>query len=189
VYDLPLPAAEHVLSCHGFDMGAVTPNPPPDGWVVVSTSPPAEQWTTPKNYKIKVRLAQMALVPNLVGRPPAVAQTAVSPLGFIIDLAPAADPPATAVIAWQYPAADTPLQAGNEVQVQLGAAVPRVLRLTLAPAAARLKAAGFTVCHRSVPAPRIPSVRRAAPSRRPGSSSRASRRLPEAMRSPAAGSS
>lgn len=140
-------AAETSLSRAGLAIGDIQPYPPPKSDVIVRQAPPpGTKISDPAKKLVDVWLGQEVAVPNLVGQTPARAQQALRQLGLVLGKVRGRPPryvKATPVIAVQFPAADTTIQSGNDVNVALGLPVPRVKGQHLLQARRLLHAKGL----------------------------------------------
>ncbi len=137
-------AAITELSHHGFTIGDIEPNPPPQGDVIVSQTPAAGT-VSPRTVAVDVTLGKLVVVPNLVGKPLALAQQGLQPLGLVLGTVTPEHPRRVMLVAIQTPSAESMVQAGSEIDVTLGLPVPKVAGLRLPRARASLVAAGFAL--------------------------------------------
>ncbi len=137
-------AAITELSHHGFTIGDIEPNPPPQGDVIVSQTPAAGTVSS-RTVAVDVTLGKFVVVPNLVGKPLAVAQQGLQPLGLVLGTVTPEHPRRVMLVAIQTPSAESMVQAGSEIDVTLGLPVPKVAGLRLPRARASLVAAGFAL--------------------------------------------
>ena len=137
-------AAITELSHHGFTIGDVEPNPPPQGDVIVSQTPAAGTVSS-RTVAVDVTLGKLVVVPNLVGKPLAVAQQGLQPLGLVLGTVTPEHPRRLMLVAIQNPSAESMVQAGSEIDVTLGLPVPKVAGFRLPRARANLTAAGFAL--------------------------------------------
>jgi len=149
-----VPVAQAQQELHAAGLTAASPQQAPSSTiaagVVISTNPVAGTlW--PKNKPVGITVSAGPPLPNFVGQQLAVAQAAAQAGGYQINPVPDAksEEPAN-TITRQSPAANTPIQAGEVVQVYVSqgppaVAVPNVTGQQAHDAEAALTAAGFQV--------------------------------------------